>query len=100
MATKTVSKTAPIRLYRVWRLTAGDENAHEIAVVASSPAEAHDKAIAHVKSTNSGKGGRSKATSESLTTILSVKVVRDKACLEISTVPIAAILAIPKSSLK
>lgn len=69
---------------------------HEIVVLASSPADAETKAIAHVKSTNKGKGARSKATSEGLTKVLSVKPVGHKHCLEISNVPVAAIRAIPK----
>lgn len=90
------AKPVQLRLYRVWRHTDGDENAHEIAVIASSDADARAKATAHVKSTNKGKGTRSQTLSQSLTTILSVKQVRDKHCLEISTVPLAAIKAIPK----
>lgn len=93
-------KAAPLRLYRVWRHTAGDESAHEIAVIASSPTDAEAKAKAHVKSTNPGKGLRPQALSQALTSILSVKAVRDKYCLEISTVPLAAIQAIPKKSVK
>lgn len=94
------AKPASLRLYRVWRHTAGDESAHEIAVIASSSTDAKDKARAHVKSTNRGKGKRPQALSQSLTSILSVKAVRDKYCLEISTVPLAAIQAIPKKSVK
>lgn len=110
MATKPVSKSsavskasgtpkpAPVRLYRVWRHTAGDESAHEIAVVATSVADAEAKARAHVKSRNLGKGGRTQALSQSLTSILSVKLVGHKHCLEISTVPLAALQSIPKKS--
>lgn len=93
-------KPTPVRLYRVWRNTAGDESAHEIAVIATSAADAEAKAKAHVKSTNPGSGTRSQAVSQSLTTILSVKLVGDKHCLEISTVPLAAIRAIPKKAVK
>lgn len=112
MSAKSVSKAArmpkasaaakptSLRLYRVWRHTAGDESAHEIAVIASSSTDAECKAKAHVKSTNRGKGKRPQALSQSLTSILSVKAVRDKYCLEISTVPLAAIQAIPKKSVK
>ena len=107
MATKaqTVTKslvkansTREPRLYRVWRHTTGDESMHEIIVLATSPADAQAKAIAHVKATNPGKGTRSKAASEKLTTVLSVKRVVHKNCLEISQVPVAAILAIPRSA--
>ncbi len=112
MSAKSVSKAArmpkasaaakptSLRLYRVWRHTAGDESAHEIVVIASSSTDAECKAKAHVKSTNRGKGKRPQALSQSLTSILSVKAVRDKYCLEISTVPLAAIQAIPKKSVK
>jgi len=96
----STAKPAPLRLYRVWRHTAGDESAHEIAVIASSDADARAKATAHVKSTNPGKGARSPALSQSLTSILSVKLVGDKHCLEITTVPLAAIQAIPRKSVK
>lgn len=102
MVTKSPSKAAvkpaPLRLYRVWRNTAGDESAHEIVVMASSVADAKEKAKAHVKSTNRGSGARSQADSQSLTKILSVKPVGDKHCLEISTVPLAALQAIPKKA--
>ncbi len=98
MATKPIKKPEgklpDLRLYRVWRHTAGDESAHEIVVAASSPADAEAKALAHVKSTNKGKGDRSKATSESLTRVLSTKRVGQKHCLEISTVPVAVIRAL------
>lgn len=112
MATKPVSKSgpasktsgaakpAPVRLYRVWRHTAGDESAHEIAVVATSIADAEAKARTHVKSRNLGKGTRTQALSQSLTSILSVRLVGDKHCLEISTVPLAALQAIPTKSVK
>lgn len=112
MVAKSVSKAAPAskaigsakptlpRLYRVWRHTAGDESAHEIAVIASSVADATAKALAHVKSTNRGKGARTQALSQSLTSVLSVKLVGDKHCLEVSTVPLAAIQAIPKKAVK
>jgi len=100
MATKPIEKSErklpELRLYRVWRHTAGDESAHEIVVVASSPADAAAKALTHVKSTNKGKGNRSKATSESLTNVLSVKKVGQKHCLEISTVPVAVIQALSR----
>lgn len=91
-------KPAPLRLYRVWRNTEGDESAHEIVVMATSVADAGIKAKAHVKSTNPGSGTRPRAVSQSLTTILSVKPVGDKHCLEISTVPLAALQAIPKKA--
>lgn len=112
MVTKSVSKAvspskaaaatkpALLRLYRVWRHTAGDESAHEIAVIASSVADATAKALAHVKSRNLGKGTRTQALSQSLTSVLSVKLVGHKHCLEISTVPLAAIQAIPKKAVK
>jgi hypothetical protein len=67
---------------------------HEIVVLASSPEEAEENALSHVKATNKGKGNRSQATSESLTKVLSVKRVGHKSCLEISQVPVAAIKAI------
>lgn len=95
-----VAKPVPVRLYRVWRHTTGDECAHEIAVVATSIADAEAKARAHVKSRNLGKGTRPQALSQSLTSILSVKLVGDKHCLEISTVPLAALQAIPNKSVK
>ncbi len=112
MVTKSVSKIASpskaaaatkpvlLRLYRVWRHTDGDESAHEIAVIASSVADATAKALAHVKSRNLGKGTRTQALSQSLTAVLSVKLVGHKHCLEISTVPLAAIQAIPKKAVK
>lgn len=84
-------KTAMPRLFRVWRHTEGDESMHEIIVIASSAKEAEENALSHVKASNQGKGGRSKATSASLTRILSVKPVRQKLCLEISKVPVEAI---------
>lgn len=101
MATKpaATTKVSPLRLYRVWRHTEGDESMHEIIVVASSAADAEAKAKAHVKATNPGSGTRSKATSESLTKILSVKRVVHKHCLEITSVPVAAIRAIPRRSI-
>lgn len=100
--TKTDSKAVKVanpRLYRVWRHTSGDESMHEIIVLASSKAEAETRAIEHVKATNPGSGTRTKATSEALTSILSVKAVRHLYCLEISTVPVAAIMAIPRRRL-
>lgn len=96
---KTAKRSLELRLYRVWRNTAGDESAHEIVVMASSIEDAEEKARAHVKSTNPSSGKRSKADSQNLTTILSVKRVGDKHCLEISTVPLAALQAIPKKAI-
>lgn len=105
MATKAKTPTSvqtekakELRLYRVWRHTKGDESMHEIIVLANSPTDAEVKALAHVKATNPGKGTRPKATSEKLTTVLSVKRVVHKNCLEISQVPVAAIHAIPRST--
>ena len=92
------TKAKEPRLYRVWRHTTGDESMHEIIVLADSPADATAKAVAHVKATNPGKGTRPKATSERLTTVLSVKKVVHKNCLEISQVPVAAIRAIRASA--
>jgi hypothetical protein len=94
----TRMKSATPRLYRVWRHTEGDESIHEIVVLASSSDEAEEKALAHVKATNKGKGTRSKETSEDLTRVLSVKRVGHKSCLEISQVPVAAIKAIKHKS--
>lgn len=90
---KKGKKSEP-RLYRVWRHTKGDESMHEIVVLACSTKEAEVNALDHVKATNQGKGSRSKAASESLTTVLSVKPVRHKRCLEIAQVPVAAIAKI------
>lgn len=95
----TAGKSPTLRLYRVWRNTAGDESAHEIVVMASSASDAEEKARAHVKSSNPGSGKRSKEDSQNLTTILSVKPVGDKHCLEISTVPLAALQAIPRETI-
>lgn len=95
MASPAKKPRGPIpRLYRVWRHTEGDESMHEIVVLATFPEEAKEKALSHVKATNKGKGGRSKETSENLTRVLSVKRVGHKFCLEISQVPVAAIIAI------
>jgi hypothetical protein len=91
---KKKSKTTKPRLFRVWRHTEGDESMHEIVVVASSPEEAKENALAHVKATNPGKPGRTQEESKALTKVLSVKPVRHKTCLEISQVPVAAIKAI------
>ena len=74
---------------------------HEIIVIASSAEQAEERALEHVKATNApGKGGRSKADSKKLTEILSVKAVNHGLCLEISTVPVAAIKRIKVSKLK
>lgn len=95
------SRVSAPRLYRVWRRTAGDESMHEIIVIASSAEQAEERALEHVKATNApGKGGRSKADSKKLTEILSVKAVNHRLCLEISTVPVAAIKRIKMSKLK
>lgn len=87
-------KLPELRLYRVWRHTEGDESMHEFVVIASSPEEAKANALDHVKATNQGKPGRSKEESEALTKVVSVKRVGHKKCLQISTVPVAAIKAI------
>ena len=92
------AKNAVPRLYRVWRHTEGDESMHEIVVVASSPEEAKETALAHVGATNKGKRGRTQEESQELTRVLSVKRVGHKSCLEISQVPVAAIKAIKHKS--
>lgn len=91
-------KVSAPRLYRVWRHTEGDESMHEIIVVATSPEEAKENALGHVKATNPGKPGRTQEESKALTKVLSVKRVGHKTCLEFSKVPVAAIKAIKAKS--
>lgn len=94
------SRVLAPRLYRVWRRTAGDESMHEIIVIASSAEQAEERALEHVKATNAPGKGRSKTDSKKLTEILSVKAVNHRLCLEISTVPVAAIKRIKMSKLQ
>jgi hypothetical protein len=78
-----------MRLYRVYLHTNGDHSVHELVVVADSEADAEIKALKHVKAGNKGKGERTKAQSEKLTTVLSVKTASKKYCLEVHSFPIS-----------
>lgn len=79
------------RLYRVYLHTEKDESIRELIVTADSEKQAKDRALAHVKASNQGKGSRSKKTSEKLTKVLAVTPTSKKHCLVIHSIPAAVI---------
>lgn len=79
------------RLYRVYLHTDKDESIRELIVTADSEAQAKDRALAHVKASNQGKGSRSKTTSKKLTNVLAVTPTSKKHCLVIHSIPTSVI---------
>ncbi len=79
------------RLYRVYLHTNKDESIRELIVTADSETQAKDRALAHVKASNQGKGSRSKTTSKNLTSVLAVTPTSKKHCLVIHSIPAAVI---------
>ena len=79
------------RLYGVYLHTNKDESIRELIVTADSETQAKDRALAHVKASNQGKGSRSKTTSKNLTSVLAVTPTSKKHCLVIHSIPAAVI---------
>lgn len=79
------------RLYRVYLQTNGHELTREFIVTATDSAQAHERALEHVKASNISKGERTKEESVSQTQVLAVVPTTQRHALCINEIPSAAV---------